>query len=350
MNASNRYKKKLKSQHIKVGVLFNRPSEASRGEDVDYIAYAEVEEQAEEVQKALEKLGFEYQMLPFEINFELLVKTLKNHKLDVVINLCEGAFGDSHQEMNVPSLLELLGIPYTGSPPLALGISQNKGLTKEILKANELPTPKYKVLESPVDWKAEIGFPLFVKPLMEDASIGISSKSYVRNDAELKAQVEYITSRYKQPALVEEYVAGRELNVAILGYERPRVLPISEITFDFKDEPKIVDFSAKWFKESEEYKKTKPMCPALLEPSVKNNIEKIALKAYKAVYCRDYARVDMRLRDNSPWILEINPNPDISPESGFPRSLKAAGISYEQFIEEIIQFAVQRGGTMKPVI
>jgi D-alanine-D-alanine ligase len=350
MNAVNRYKKKPKGQHTKVGVLFNSRTEAPRGEDADYIAHAEVEEQAEAVQKALEKLDFEYQLLPLEIDFELLVKTLKNRKLDVVINLCEGAFGDSHQEMNVPSLLELMGIPYTGSPPLALGIGQNKGLTKEILKANGLPTPKYKVLESPVDWKGEIGFPLFVKPLREDASIGISSKSYVRNDAELKTQVEYITYRYRQPALVEEYVAGRELNVAILGYKVPKVLPISEITFDFKDEPKIVGFSAKWFKESEEYKKTNPVCPALLKPSVKNNIEKIALKAYKAIYCRDYARVDIRLRDNSPWILEINPNPDISPEAGFPRSLKAAGIRYEQFVEKIIQFAMQRGRTMQPVI
>jgi D-alanine-D-alanine ligase len=195
-----------------------------------------------------------------------------------------------------------------------------------------------------------MGFPLFVKPLREDASIGISNKSYVRNDAELKAQVEYITNRYRQPALVEEYIAGRELNVAILGNEQPKVLPISEITFDFEDEPKIVGFSAKWFRESDEYKKTKPVCPALLEPSMKNHLEKIALKAYKALYCRDYARVDMRLRNNSPCILEINPNPDISSEAGFTRSLRAAGISYEQFVEKIIQFALQRGQTTQQAV
>jgi D-alanine-D-alanine ligase len=342
MNTSSTYKKKLINQKVRVGVLFNRPAEPSRGEDIDYVAEAGVEEEAEAVQSALEKLGFEYQMLPFEIDFELLIKSLKKHKPDVVINLCEGAFGNSHQEMNVPSVLELLGIPYTGSPPLSLGICQNKGLTKEILRANGLPTPEYTVLEGSDGWKGEMGFPLFVKPLREDASIGISNKSYVRNDAELKAQVEYITSRYKQPALVEEYIAGRELNVAILGNEQPKVLPISEISFGFKDEPKIVSFSAKWFRESDEYKKTKPVCPALLEPSMKNHIEKIALKAYKALYCRDYARVDMRSRNNSPCILEINPNPDISSEAGFTHSLKAAGISYEQFVEIIIQFALQR--------
>jgi D-alanine-D-alanine ligase len=221
-------------------------------------------------------------------------------------------------------------------------MAQNKGLTKKILEANGLPTPKFKVLENSENWQGDIKFPLFVKPLKEDASIGVSNKSYVRNEADLKAQVEYITNRYKQPALVEKYIAGRELNVAILGNENPRALPISEIMFDFKDEPKIVGFSAKWFKESDEYKKTKPVCPALLDPSVKNNVERIALQAFELLYCRDYARIDIRLKNNSPWILEVNPNPDISPEAGFSRSLKTAGISYEQFVEKIIQFALHR--------
>jgi D-alanine-D-alanine ligase len=337
MSTSDKRKKKLK-----VSILFNRPAEPPRGEDSDYVAEAEVEEQAESVQKALDKLGFEYQMLPFEIDLELLIKTLKNFRPDVVINLCEGAFGDSHHELNVPSMLELLNIPYTGSPPLALGMAQNKGLTKKILEANGLPTPKFKVLENPENLQSDLKFPLFVKPLKEDASIGISNKSYVRNEADLKAQVEYITNRYKQPALVEEYIAGRELNVAILGNENPRALPISEIMFDFKDEPKIVGFSAKWFKESDEYKKTKPVCPALLDPSIKNNVERIALQAFELLYCRDYARIDIRLKNNTPWILEVNPNPDISPEAGFSRSLKTAGISYEQFVEKIIQFALHR--------
>jgi len=331
-----------RKKSLKVGVLFNRPAEPPRGEESDFVAEAEVEEQAEWVQKALDKLGYDYQMLPFEVDLELLIRALKKFRPDVVINLCEGAFGDSHLESNVPSILELLNIPYTGSPSLSLGMCQNKGLTKKILEANGLPTPKFRILESVADWQSDVGFPLFVKPLKEDASLGISNKSYVRNEAELKAQVEYITNRYKQPALVEEYIAGRELNVSILGYDDPKVLPISEITFGFRDEPKIVSFSAKWFRESDEYEKTIPVCPAALEPSVKDNVEKVALKAFELLYCRDYARVDIRLRDGSPWILEVNPNPDISVEAGFSRSLKAAEISYEQFVEKIIRFALQR--------
>ncbi|MBS7615130.1 ATP-grasp domain-containing protein [Candidatus Bathyarchaeota archaeon] len=335
--------KEQRNTDIIIGVLFNTPVEPLKGEKIDFIADAEVKEVTEAVQKALEKLDFKYQMIPFEMDFEVLVKTLKHRKPNVIINLCEGAYGDSHQEMNIPAVLEILKIPYTGSSPLTLGICQNKRLTKEILRANRLPTPNYTVLENFSDWKGEIGFPLFVKPFKEDASIGISSRSYVRNDAELKAQVDYINNRYKQPALVEEYVAGRELNVSILGNENPIVLPISEITFDFPDEPKIVDFSAKWLKESEQYKRTRLVCQALLPAFVKNEIEKIALLAYKSLYCRDYARIDIRLRENQPLILEANPNPDIAPDAGFVRSLRAAGISYEQFIEKIVYFALQRG-------
>jgi len=340
---SSREKKPSKASDSKVGVLFNLPTGPCRGEEIDYLAEAEVEEQAEAVQEALEKMGFECLMLPLKDDIESLVKDFKMRRPDVVVNLCEEAFGDSHQEMNVPSLLELLGIPYTGSPPLSLGLCQNKGLTKDVLRANGILTPRYQVLESFDDWSGALECPLFVKPLIEDAGIGISRKSYVRNDAELEAQVEYIRAQYRQAALVEEYIAGRELNVAILGNEKPEVLPISEIIFGFQEEPKIVDYAAKWLKESEEFKKTKPKCPADLTESVKDEIENVALQAYEALYCRDYARVDMRLRADQPFVLEVNPNPDISHEAGFARSLRAAGIPYEEFVRRIVSFALERG-------
>jgi len=326
----------------KVGVLFNLPAKSSRGEDLDYVAEAEVRDQVEAVQDALEKLDLEYQGFPLKDDVESLVRALKLYKPDVVINLCEGAFGDSQLEMNVPSILELLGIPYTGSPPLALGLCQNKGLTKDVLKAKGIPTPNYQILSSFEDWKGGIDYPLFVKPLKEDASLGITKESFVRDDIELKKRVEYINKCYKQPVLVEKYIDGRELNVAVLGNTKPGVLPISEIVFEFPDEPKIVDYSAKWFRESDEYKKTKPVCPAKLKPSIRDKVEWAALQAYFALYCRDYARVDIRLKGNVPYVLEVNPNPDVSLEAGFVRSLKAAGISFKEFVKEIICFALER--------
>jgi D-alanine-D-alanine ligase len=327
---------------LKVGVLFNSPVVPSRGEDIDYVADAEVEEQVETVERVLEKLDIEHQRLPLGESVESLVEELKAYSPDVVINLCEGAFGDSHLEMNVPLILELLKIPYTGSPPLTLGLCQNKGLTKDVLKAKKIPTPHYQVLNRSKDWKGKMSYPLFVKPLSEDGSIGITKESFVRDDVELEKRVKYIVKRYRQLALVEKYIYGRELNVAILGNTKMKVLPISEIMFKFSDEPKIVDYSAKWLKESEEYKKTVPICPAELEPSLLDLVEREALQTYAAMGCRDYARIDIRLKRKTPYVLEVNPNPDISQDGGFVRSLRAAGISYEEFIQEIICSALRR--------
>jgi D-alanine-D-alanine ligase len=327
---------------IRVGILFNSPVMPSKGENVDYVADAEVEEEVEAVEVALEKLDLVYQQFPLKNDIENLVKALKLFQPDVVVNLCEAAFGDSHLEMAVPSMLELLRVPYTGSPPLTLGLCQNKGLTKDILKSNNIPTPDYQVLNRFEDCNVGIGYPLFVKPLSEDGSIGITKESFVKNHIELKKRVEYIIKQYKQPALVERYIDGRELNIAILGDNKTQVLPISEIIFDFPHEPKIVDYPAKWFKESEEYKKTVPICPTKLLKPIKDSVEKYAEQAYLTLSCRDYARIDIRLDGKTPYVLEVNPNPDISPDGGFARSLKAAGIPYEEFIRGIIYSAVQR--------
>jgi D-alanine-D-alanine ligase len=328
--------------NLKIGILYNLPAETSKGESIDYLAEAEVKEEAETVRKALEILDFHYQMFPIKDDVEPVIKALKDFKPTVVVNLCEGAFGDSQQEMNVPAILELLGIPYTGSPLLSLGICQNKGLTKQILEVNGVPTPRYCILNRFEDWRGRMKYPLFVKPLKEDASLGISRKSYVRNEAELKAQVEYVNKRYGQPALVEEYIPGRELNIAILGNDYPKVLPISEIIFDFQHEPKIFDYSAKWIKDSDEYQKTTPICPANLNPSVKAKLKEVALKAYKTLRCRDYATVDIRLKEDSTIVLEVNPNPGISPDAFFAMALKTSDILYHEFVKNIIQFALER--------
>ena len=328
---------------LRVGVLFNFPVMPSRGESADFLADAEVEEEVEAVEDALGNLGLQHQRFPLRESVESFVAALKSYRPDVVINLCEGAFGDSHFEMNVSSLLELLKLPYTGSPPLALGLCQDKGLTKDVLNARGISTPRYQVLDRFEDWKGELCYPLLVKPLREDSSIGISKESFVKDDAALKRRVDYVVERYRQPVLLEQYIAGRELNVALLGDTKIEALPISEIVFTLPNEPKIVDYAAKWLKESEEYKQTVPVCPADLDSSTRTLVEQQAVQAYTALHCRDYARIDIRLDGKIPYVLEANPNPDISLESGFVRSLKAAGISYEEFIQRIIHSAQHRG-------
>ena len=318
------------------------PVGSSRGEDIDYVSEAEVEEQVVAVEDSLKRLGLMCERFSVNEDFAGLVSWLKERNPDIVINLCEEALGDSHFEMDVPALLELLRFPYTGSPPLTLGLCQDKGLTKSILESRGLPTPKYQILRKFEDWEGQACYPLFVKPLREDASLGITKESYVKNEAELRKRVEYITERYNQPALVEEYVSGRELNVSILGDKDLQILPISEIVFGFTDEPRIVDYSAKWIGESEEYKKTIPVCPAELDIDTRRTVESVALRAYVALQCRDYARVDIRLKNGTPYILEVNPNPDISPQAGFARSLKAAGIPYEDFVNRLVMMAYKR--------
>jgi len=330
---------------LKVGILFNLPSKPVRGENIDYLAEAEVLDQVNAVQNSLEKLGFDYQLFPLKDDIEDLVRALKQYRPDVVVNLCEGFRGNSHLEMHVPALLEIMRIPYTGAHPLALGLCQDKGLAKDVLRAHDVPTPNYQIMEEPGILRSNLKFPLFVKPLREDASIGISKRSFVRNSEELKFQVDYVNRVYGQPALIEEYIDGRELNVSVLGNDDPIILPISEIIFDLRYEPKIVDYASKWLKESEEYAGTKPVCPTDLDDETKMLVEETALKAYRALRCRDYARIDIRLekRTKIPFVLEVNPNPDISPEAGFNRSLKAANITFEEFIMKILGFALKRG-------
>jgi D-alanine-D-alanine ligase len=327
---------------LRIGILSNKPVGSSRGEKIDYISEAEVEEQVVAVEDSLKRLGLMYERFNVSEDFAGLVSWLKERNPDVVINLCEEALGDSHFEMDVPALLELLRFSYTGSPPLTLGLCQDKGLTKSILESRGLPTPKYQTLRKFEDWEGQVCYPLFVKPLREDASLGITKESYVKNEAELRKRVEYITERYNQPALVEEYIRGRELNVSILGDKDLQILPISEIVFGFTDEPRIVDYSAKWIDESEEYKKTIPVCPAELDIDIRRTVESVALRAYVALQCRDYARVDIRLKNGTPYVLEVNPNPDISPQAGFARSLKAAGIPYEDFVNRLVMMACKR--------
>lgn len=265
----------------------------------------------------------------------------------IIFNLCEGAFSKSAFEMNVAALLELYGARFTGSPPMALGLALDKGLTKDILSSRGVPTPVYAVMDSaPEALPKGIEFPLIVKPLREDASVGIDSNAVVSSLEELRARVEFITKRYFQPAMVEEYIDGREFNIAVMGNGAgKKALPPSEILFvDFPEgKPKICCYEAKWVEESPFFRKTVPSCPADVPEALRRELQAIALKAYGIIGCRDYARVDMRLgRDGKIKVLEVNPNPDISSDAGFARAAKASGLEYPDLVAAIVNSAEAR--------
>jgi D-alanine-D-alanine ligase len=304
-------------------------------------------EEREDIARAIQALGCKSILFNVDGDITRFVNFLKDEQPDAIFNLCESVGNESIHEMHAVGIYELMGIPYTGSDPLTLGIALNKCRVKEILSYHGLPTPRFQLMKSPVKITLEEGlqYPLIVKPSREDASIGIDSNSIVTTIDELKKRVRFILRQFDQPALVEEYIDGRELNVAILGNKKPVVFPISEIDMSTlpKEYHRIISYNAKWMKGTLEYEHTRGVCPAPLPPELETQIKELALKAYQIIGCRDYARIDFRLsKDHKPYILEVNPNPDICDDAGFARSGKTYGYTFEQLIGKIIECALER--------
>lgn len=299
------------------------------------------------VQQALLSSGYPVQALEAKGDVAVLLKKMRSAKADLVFNLCEEFHGRTKLEMNIAALLELLDIPFTGSSALVLGLSQDKGKTKSILAHGGIRTPAYCVWQPGMDRRLSgLRFPLIIKPLLEDASLGIDNDAYIPDEKTLKQQVQKVHQGYGQ-VLVEEYIEGRELNVSILGNKNAQVLPISEIDFSSMPPglPRICSYAAKWVENSREFSSTVPRCPASLPTKVEEEVKRVSLEAYRIMDCRDYARVDIRLSaEGTPYVLEINANPDISPDAGMTRSAKTAGYTYPEFIARIVEINWTRNG------
>ncbi len=305
-------------------------------------------EAREHVEQALREGG--YRTTLFNINGDLkrLIDFLEDTKPDLVFNLCEGVRNQAIHEMHIAGIFELLGVPFTGAGAFALGSCLNKVRTKEILSYHDIPTARFLMVRTLADLDAnhlDLRFPLIVKPSREDASIGIENSSVVRDQTALRDRVRFVLETHQQPALVEEFIEGRELNVAIVGTADPIVLPISEIDFSGLPSgyPKIVTYNAKWMEGTPEYVGTVGTCPAALDAEVERLVRRIALLAYRVMEVRDYARVDLRLAaDGTPYALEVNPNPDISEDAGFARSGRTHGWTYPEMIAAIVESALER--------
>ncbi|MBI3752765.1 MAG: D-alanine--D-alanine ligase [Deltaproteobacteria bacterium] len=333
----------------KVAIIYNDDMDMMLGKEHNIASWEGVIDTAKAVKTILKSEGISTTLIPLRDDVEGFVKTLKTENADVVFNLCEGAMGKSAFEMNVAALLELFRFRFTGSGALTLGVALHKARAKAILAYYGIPTAKFFVISDLNSQLSTLGsqlsFPLIVKPVCEDASIGIDKDAVVKNMASLKKRVDYVIKNYKQPAIIEEYINGREFNIAVMGNHRPKTLPVSEIDFSQLSEnnPKICTYEAKWVTDSPIYLKTPPVCPADISEELAQELCGIALKAYSVLGCRDYARVDMRMgEDGIPKLLEVNPNPDISPDAGFARSAAADGLGYSQLILEIVMMAHNR--------
>jgi len=300
---------------------------------------------AEAIKKVLMAANHEVKI--FEIDIDLFEK-LKKENPDVIFNLADdGFYDDPRLEPHVAALYDILKIPYTGNNYFTLALCQNKARTKEILTYNYILTPKWQLFSnSNRKLNSELRFPLIVKPVREDGSVGIKERSVVKNEEELKEQVEHILDIYQQEALVEEFIDGREFNVGIIGNKKLTVLPIAEIDFSElpPNIPKVVSYRAKWVKQSIVFKKTPVICPAKIDEKLQKDLEEAAKKCYKIFGCRGYARVDIRYDENKKkiYVLEINPNPDISEDGGLAREAKVGGLSYDNLILKIIDLAFKK--------
>jgi D-alanine-D-alanine ligase len=308
------------------------------------LSEASVAEVAEAVLAAVSEIGYPAVILPLRESLMTLLRRIKELKVDVLVNLCEGFLGRPQLETNVAAVFEAFGVTFTGSPSRALAICQDKFKAKAILNAFGLPTAKGRLVASP-DQKIDLPFPVIVKPNQEDASLGIYQDSVIHDPQALTEKVSKIIEAYRQPALVEEFIQGREFNVAVIERERLEALPVSEIDFSAMPEsaPHICTYEAKWFEDHILFVTTPAVCPAPVEEPLRDKLEQYALAAFQAMGCRDYARVDFRMaKDGRIAILEVNPNPDASLDAGYCRALKAAGIEYGQFWSQMIENALRR--------
>lgn len=297
------------------------------------------------IRKNLRKSFATVDTLAVDRNVHRMINRINNFLPDVIFNFVESIEGISSYEFCNAGLFELLGYSYTGNTPFCLGNCLNKERTKNILRSFKIRTPKSLMLNKNSEIRLKnfsLKLPVIVKPMSEDASIGISEYSVINNTEELKKQFDFLVSTYKQDVIVEEYIDGRELNVAILGNT---ILPISEIDFTGLPEgfPKIVTYDSKWIAESVYYEHTKPKCPADLDKKLKKKVEAISMEAFQALGCRDYARIDIRVnKSGKPYVIEVNPNPDISEDSGFARAASAKGLNYAELLYTIANFALTR--------
>ncbi len=332
---------------IEAGVTRSQVISGNQPLAVDLSEVGVLEERAH-VSEALSKNGYKTSLFNMNSDIKRLIQFIEEKEPDLIFNLCESVGDESTHEMFVAGLYELLGVPYTGASAFSLGMCQNKVRTKQVLSFHKIRVPKfalYKNTNEVIEDQFDLKFPVIVKPSLEDASVGIDNGSVVDTFAALKKRVRHIFQNFDQPALVDEYIEGRELNVAIIGNRRPIALPISEIDFSGlpPELPKIVTYAAKWMEGTDEYKGTVGVCPAQIPADVEKQAKEIALTAYRVMGCRDYARVDMRLdKNNNLYVIEVNPNPDISDDAGFARSCRAYGFSFDEIINKIVEYALER--------
>ena len=315
-------------------VLHNEVGSESTQDELDVIA------QVESVSQALSALGYEVVTLPLSLDLQTVSARLKKRKPHFVFNLVESIGGTGRFLYFASALLDHLGLPYSGSPTDALYITTNKPLSKSWMRAKRIPTPPWIRMNGPTVKSRVFAPPYIIKPVWEDASVGLDDQSVFFNRGSFRDHLKE-KSQSGGKWFAEAYIPGREFNISVLADKAtPRVLPVAEIKFVGYpvDKPKIVDYRAKWEVDSFEYRNTiRHFDFSKKDDQLLTELRTITLKCWKVFNLHGYARVDFRVdEDGKPWVLEINANPCISPDSGFVAAAEQAGLNFETVVRHII--------------
>jgi len=305
-----------------------------------------VKHDREEIFEALVKLGHEPSYHVLDGRPQSLV-ALARCSADLIFNLTESYAGDDTKEMHVAAFLDILEIPYTGAGPHAVILAQDKSIAKKMFAFHGIKSPYFATAwRGTIDHAHDIAFPLIVKPTSEDGSIGIGADAVVNSVKELMERVAYIQTEFDSPALIEEYIEGREIYASILGsYESAHALPLVELDLSKlpKGVPRIASQDVKFDKDTDAYKLTKSAIAEDLDEETETRLSEIAVQAYRAVKLRDYGRIDMRLSSKGDvYVIEANPNPWLSSGQEFAMAARKSGLSYTQMIGEIVDLAMAR--------
>jgi D-alanine-D-alanine ligase len=326
---------------MRIALIYNEPQKSCyRGDN--YQSVLAILEAVDAVYRALRELDFDVTVVPLVPPLEQAGKELINLDSDLVFNLFEGFCDSPETEAIVTEVLSELRIPFTGCPAPVLRLALDKAKTKTILQATGIKTPDFQLLNPDTLHTFRLGYPCIVKPRCDDASNNLSAESVVHDLSTLERQVGTMCDLYGGNALVSKFLPGREFNATVMGNSELTVLPVSEIVYSLPPGmPEILTFDAKWEDDSPYFEGTKPVCPAEIDAEEHNHITETITTVYRLLGCRGYARVDMRLdEDGELNVIELNPNPDISPGTGAARQAEAAGMTYTQFVERIVQLAL----------
>ena len=318
---------------MKIAMMFDGASALAKSPDVLIL------ETVEAIERALVAAGNVVVRVPVVADGRW-IERLRRGKFDLAFNLCEGIDGVAAAEPAVISVLELLGLPYTGSSSWTTSVCLRKHVVNGLLEDAGLPVPRWAVARRGAPLPT-VGFPAICKPAAEDASIGVEQRSVVRTTKALAARLDAMHERWDE-VLVQRYIDGREVNVGILG---DQLLPVAAI--DFGAMPRgmwrIITYRSKWEAGSDEDLGAAPRCPADLPPELTAGVKRIAMKAWRAVGGEGYGRADFRIdRNGQPWLLEVNANPDFAPDAGLARMGRVAGIDYPSMVHAICELALER--------